>query len=110
MMIVTMNTDHVAQVIAHTTAVRARDAEIVHTAIGVDPIQFNRGFYSVSIRYFVRLIFEACVGNGHSQEFDGIAVLDKNVILYGGESNVNVFRSVEGGSYCAIPEFVCCAK
>ena len=92
-------------IIAHTTAVRARDAEIVHTAIGVDPIQFNRGFYSVSIRYFVRLIFEACVGNGHSQEFDGIAVLDKNVILYGGESNVRVFssNSISQG-FCSLPE------
>lgn len=92
-------------IIAHTSAVRARDAEIVWTSIGVDPIQFNRGFYSVSIRYYVRLIFEACVGNGHSQEFDGIAVLDKNVILYGGESNVHVFRSnPDSQGFCSLPE------
>lgn len=92
-------------IIAHTSAVRARDAEIVHTSIGVDPIQFNRGFFSVSIRYYVRVIFEACVGNGHSQEFDGIAVLDKSVILYGGESNVRVFSSkCDSYGFCSLPE------
>ncbi len=92
-------------IIAHTGAVRAKDAEIVWTSIGIDPIQFNRGFHSVSIRYFVRLTFEACVGGGRSQEFDGMAVLDKNVVLYGGESNVSVFRSdPDNSGFCSIPE------
>ena len=91
-------------IIAHTSAVRARDAEIIWTAIGVDPIQFNRGFYSVSIRYFVKLVFEACLSNGRSQEFDGIAVLDKNVVLYGGESVSGVFRSnPDDSSFCSLP-------
>lgn len=92
-------------IIARTGAVRARSADIIWTTIGVDPIQFNHGFYSVSIRYFVRIVFEACVGNGRSQEFDGLAVLDKNVILYGGESGVSVFRSnPDESGFCAIPE------
>ena len=92
-------------IIARTGAVRARDAEIVWTSIGVDPIQFNRGFYSVSVRYYIRLVFEACVGKGRAQEFDGMAVVDKNVILYGGESSVSVFRSTPGDSgFCSLPE------
>ena len=98
-------TDFGNDIIAHTSAVRARDAEIVWTSIGVDPIQFNRGFFSVTVRYYVRLIFEACVGNGRAQEFDGIAVLDKNVILYGGESNAHVFRSnPDSSGFCSLPE------
>jgi len=92
-------------IIARTGAVRARDAEIVWTSIGVDPIQFNRGFYSVSVRYYIRLVFEACVGKGRAQEFDGMAVVDKNVILYGGESSVSVFRSTPNDSgFCSLPE------
>ena len=45
------------------------------------------------------------VGKGRSQEIDGIVVLDKKVILYGGECNANVFRS-NGGfeNFCAYPE------
>lgn len=92
-------------IIAHTSVVRARDAELIWTSIGVDPIQFNRGFYSVSVRYFVRLIFEACIGNGRAQEFEGIAVLDKNVILYGGECGVHIFRSdPKSSGFCSLPE------
>ena len=42
------------------------------------------------------------------QEFKGVAVLEKRVVLYGGESNVSVFRSSNNtGNYCAIPEPVC---
>lgn len=92
-------------IIARTGAVRAKEAEIVWTSIGIDPVQFNRGFHSVSIRYFVRMTFEACIGGGRSQEFDGMAVLDKNVVLYGGESSVNVFRSSsESSGFCSLPE------
>ena len=81
------------EVLEHTGAIRARSANILWTYIGVDPIQFNRGFYAVTIRFYVKLLFEACVGGGHAQELEGIAVLEKRVILYGGESNVSIFKS-----------------
>lgn len=86
-------TDLGKEIIEHTSAVRVKHACIAQTQISLDPVQFNRGFYSVNIRFYVKLIFEACIGNGRSQEFEGIAVLDKRVILYGGECNVNIFRS-----------------
>ena len=71
----------------------------------LDPVQFNRGFYSINIRFYIKLTFEACVGNGRSQEFDGVAVLEKRVILYGGECNANVFRSSgDFSDFCAYPE------
>lgn len=81
------------EVLERTGAIRARSASVVWTYIGIDPIQFNRGFHSVTIRFYVKLGFEACIGNGRSQELEGIAVLEKRVILYGGESNVNIFKS-----------------
>jgi len=80
-------------ILERTGAIRAKSACIVWTYIGMDPIQFNRGFYSITIRFYVKLVFEACVANGRSQELEGIAVLEKRVILYGGESNVSVFKS-----------------
>lgn len=92
------------ELIARTGTVRTRYAEILGTSIGVDPIQFNRGFYSVSIRYYIKLICEACVNPGNPQEFEGIAVLDKNVVLYGGETGASVFRSTPGTGFCAPTE------
>ena len=93
------------EIIAHTSAVRVKSAYIKQANISLDPVQFNRGFYSVNIRFYIKLTFEACVGNGRSQEFDGIAVLEKRVILYGGECNANVFRSNgDFADFCAYPE------
>ncbi len=85
-------TDFGQEVIEHTGNVRVKCANIAWTTITVDPIQFNRGFYSVNIRFFVNIRFEACVG-GRSQEFDGVTAFDKKVILFGGESCVSTFHS-----------------
>lgn len=81
------------EVLEHTSTIRAKSAKIVWTCINIDPVRFNRGFYTVNIRFYVKLVFEACVCAGRSQEIEGIAVLEKRVILYGGESNVSVFKS-----------------
>ena len=104
-------TDFGEEIIEHTGAVRVKSACITQTHISLDPVQFNRGFYSVNIRYYVKLTFEACIGNGRSQEFDGIAVLDKKVILYGGECNVSVFRSTgDFSDFCGTIEPCCKEK
>lgn len=96
-------------IIEHTGNVRTKCAEIAWASIGLSSIQFNRGFYSVNIRLFIKLVFEACVPGGRAQEFDGIAVVDKNVILFGGENSSKIFRSKDCGSFCASPEPVDCA-
>ncbi|MBQ9805056.1 MAG: hypothetical protein IJW49_00890 [Clostridia bacterium] len=92
------------EVLERTGAIRAKCANIVWTFIGIDPIQFNRGFYAVTVRFYVKLVFEACVGGcGHSQDIEGIAILEKRVILYGGESNVSVFKGNGCSDFCGCP-------
>ena len=100
-------TDFGNEIIQRTTSVRAKDACIAWTNIIIEPVRFNRGFYSVTIRFYIKMTFEACVGPGRSQEFCGIAVVEKKVILYGGESNVSIFRSSACDNFCGVPE-VCC--
>ena len=104
-------TDFGNDIIEHTTNVRAKSACIMWTYIAIDPVKFNRGFYSVSIKFYVKITFEACLCGGKSQEFEGVAVLEKKVILYGGESNVSIFKSsADASDYCAIPEPCCSSK
>lgn len=98
------------ELISRTGSVRVKSARICGANIVTEPVQFNCGFYAVDVKFYVGCSFEVCVPLGNAQEFEGVAVVEKRVVLYGGESNVNVFRSVEGGSYCTIPEFVCCAR
>ena len=104
-------TDFGNDIIEHTTNVRAKSACITWTYIGIDPVKFNRGFYSVTIKFYIKITFEACLCGGKSQDFEGVAVLEKKVILYGSESNVSVFKSAPDASdYCTIPEPCCAGK
>ena len=98
------------KVLEHTGAIRARSAKIVSVNISIDPIQFNRGFYAVNIRFYIKVCFEACIGCGKSQEIEGIAVLEKRVILYGGESKVSVFKSRACDTFCTCPDPDCGEK
>ena len=88
------------EVIDNTCTVRVRTAEVVWTQINVDPIPFNCGFYQLTARYYVKLTFEGCVGNGRSQDFAGIAVLEKRAVLYGGEGSVKIFSSSADAGLC----------
>lgn len=91
------------EIVERTQTVRAICAEILGTYVGVDPIPFNRGFYQVTIRFYIKVRFEACIGIGRAQEFEGLAVLDKKVVLYGGEGNVSIFKSVGCTGFCDFP-------
>lgn len=87
--------------------IRATDVEILKACISVSEIAFNRGYYSISIRYYFRITFEACIPGGRSATFCGIAVYDKNLVLYGGEGGVNIFTSdVTSDNFCECSNIV----
>ncbi len=97
--------DYGKEIINRTGNIRAKDAYIAWTYIGVDSVRFNRGFYTVNIRYYLKITFEACIGSNKPQEFEGVAAIDKKVVLFGGEKHVNIFRSEPSDyCFCAQPE------
>ncbi|MGM9625751.1 MAG: hypothetical protein ACI3XM_08590, partial [Eubacteriales bacterium] len=88
------------EMIDRASTVRVKCAEIADTCISVSPMTFNRGFYQISMRIFIRMEFETCVG-GKPQCVDGLSVVEKNVILFGSEGHVRVFRSkAQNGPCC----------
>lgn len=91
-------------IIEHTTQVRTKSADICTSQISVEPVQLSRGFYRVTVRFFVKLELEACICPGKPQCFTGIAAVEKSTVLYGGEGSVHVFRSGVGGDgFCTVP-------
>lgn len=98
------------EIIERTGNIRVKNSCIAWSSITVDPIAFNKGFYSINLRLYIRITFEACLAPGRIQDFDGIAVIDKNVVLFGGESNLNVFRSNGNSGFCDMPHEVCCTE
>ena len=88
------------EIINGTCNVRVRGCEVAWCNVTVDPVQFNCGFYQLTVRYYVILTLESCMGQGRAQEFNGIAVLEKRSVLYGGEGDVKVYSSSDGSSAC----------
>ena len=87
--------------IDNASNIRTKCAEVLWASISVSDVAFNKGYYSVDVRYYFRLCFEACV-MGRAREFCGIAVYDKQVVMYGGEGNVSVYTSdTINNSVCA---------
>ncbi|MDD6094438.1 MAG: hypothetical protein PUC29_01695 [Clostridia bacterium] len=89
-------TEYGQQLLDSGAAVRVKSAKTVWSYIDIDEVPFNRGFYQIDIRIFIRLTIEVCVGPGHVEEICGIAAVEKRVILFGSEGNVRIFKS-EGG-------------
>lgn len=81
-------------------AVRSRSAELICVKIDVEPIKFNRGFYSVDIRYFYKIEVELSLVAGRPRIVVGLAVFDKRTILFGSEGGARIFSShfIENGA------------
>lgn len=89
------------EIIDRTSTIRTKDAKINCAYIDVTEVPFNRGFFQLNIKMYVKLTFEACLSHCNVQEFEGIAVVEKRVILFGSEGNVNVFKSeISSNSFC----------
>jgi hypothetical protein len=90
------------EIIDHATNIRAKCIELITAHVSVNSVAFNRGFFTVDIRYFFKICFEACIHGGKSQEFCGLAVFDKQCVLFGSEGNVSIFTSdPNNNDFCA---------
>ncbi len=94
-------TDFGQEIIEKSSSLRVKDTKVVCSNIIVDPIQFNKGFYQITVRLYTKLCLEACICLGKTQEIEGVAVTEKKVVLFGGEGNVRIFKSSTGGDFCA---------
>ena len=74
--------------------VRGKSVELLDMFVEVEPVPFNRGFYSVDMTCFF-LAKLAVYANQLSppESVEGIAVFNKKVILYGSEGGVRIYSS-----------------
>jgi len=59
----------------------------------VESVPFNRGYYSVDLKYFFKVTLAVFTGVGRPTEIEGLATFDKKVILFGSEGNAKIFSS-----------------
>ena len=76
-----------------TQAIRGGRAELLYVYIDVEPVNFNRGYFNVDMRFYYRITLQALNGSTRYTEVEGLSVFDKRVILFGSESNAKVYSS-----------------
>ena len=59
----------------------------------IEPVPFNRGFYSVDLKYFFKITLAVFTGVGRPAIVEGLSYFDKKVILFGSEGNAKLFAS-----------------
>lgn len=73
-------------------SVRARSAELLLAQVSVQEITFNRGYYTVDVTYFYRIVGEAFPTG---DPIIGLAVFDKRVMLFGSDASAKIFTSAD---------------
>ena len=81
------------EILSRAQTVKGGKAELLYTYIDVEPVAFNRGYYTIDMRYFYRVTLNAYCSCPRPIEVEGLCVFDKRVILFGSEGSARIFSS-----------------
>jgi len=79
--------------------VRARKTELIWTAVNLEAVPFNKGFYAVDMTFFFRTDFEVYNCGVRPTLVEGLSFYNKKVILFGSEGNTATFTSLNQSEY-----------
>ena len=80
-------------VINHALSVKGGSADLLYVYVDVEPVNFNRGFYTVDMRFFYNVTLQAYTSCPAPVTVEGLCVFDKRAILFGSEGNAKIFSS-----------------
>ncbi len=72
---------------------RVRCAELITTAMDVEPVAFDRNHYCIDLTFYYRILADAMVGNTRPTVLYGLASFTKRVVLCGEDSRAHIYRS-----------------
>ena len=81
------------EVLSTSQMIKGGTAELLYVYTDVEPVTFNRGFYSVDLRFYYRVTLQVCTGTPRYTEVEGLCVFDKRAILFGSEGSAKIFSS-----------------
>lgn len=101
--VVFKNPRWVQMIVNRAIGVKITDAEVKFVYTDVEPVPFKRGFYTVDIKYFIKVTLNFLVPSnprGHSTiQVEGLVIFNKKVILFGSEGGVKIFKSQSNEQY-----------
>lgn len=82
-------------IIDSALSVKLKSAEVLNVYVDVEPVNFNKGFYSCDLTFFFLVKLEVFTAP-HTLPTDirGIATFNKKVILFGSEGNAKIFSNL----------------
>ena len=80
-------------IIDSAISVKAKEAEIIWVFSDVEPVPFNKGFYTVDIKYFFKVTLDVYCGATVPSKVSGLAVYEKKIVLFGSEGSAKIFSS-----------------
>lgn len=96
-------TDAAQPIIDRACSVKVKDVNVLNVFLDVEPVAFNRGFYSVDMTFCFMVRLEVFTSPMcHPAVVTGFSSFCKKVILFGSEAKVKTFLS--GHPYVASPD------
>lgn len=86
-------TEEGQEIVENAINVKLKRAEIIWVYTNIEPLSFNNGYFSVDLKYFVRVTLEVFCGVCNPTIVYGLTTFDKRVILFGSEGNSKIFTS-----------------
>ncbi len=80
--------------IENALSIRPKSAQLLSVDVSVEPVSFNRGYYTVDCTYFYSVTGETFPAG---ETVTGLCVFDKRVMLFGSVGSVRTFTS-DGGT------------
>lgn len=89
-------TDEGQELIDSAGVIKTRSAEVIGVFFEVSPLAFNKGFFSVDMTFFFKIVVTVCNGpTGTPTLVEGLGIFCKKVILFGSEAGVRTFSTSE---------------
>lgn len=74
-------------------SVKGGTAKLLYVYVDVQPVTFNRGFYTIDMRFFYYVTLQAYLSSPRPVTVEGLCVFDKRVLLFGSEGSAKIFTS-----------------
>ena len=80
-------------ILDNATSVRVRCAELIHTAMEVHPVPFDRSHYCIEVTFYYRILIDAVVQGCRPATLYGLSVFSKKAVLCGEDAASHVYTS-----------------
>lgn len=87
-------TEDAQAIVSSAIGIKIKSAEVADVTIDVEPVGFNRGFFSCDLNFFFLVTLDVTTTAGSCPtEVRGVALFNKKAILYGCDGNVRTFSN-----------------